>query len=942
MLVGRRREFAALASLLDARSAGSALIQGEAGIGKTRLVQELCSRAQNDGFRVLYAVCYQVEETGAYAPILQLVGEPIPMDDDDEAAAAGAGTIGGSFSMGTGPGDARLRRTSFVRHLADAVLKVTSAGPTILCVEDLQWADAGSLLVLNNLLDRETAGLVIITTVRAGEAVRVESRPLVARIEQKSSRLELRGLSLPEVRELVRNLSGPGVLTEGELSHLQAFTNGNPMFVRELLFHLRETDLIERHTLMEAVGRSRTPDRLTETIDLRLTALPKSVHRTLSAASILGTGFSAELVAHALGKTEDAIEDAIEGAVRAGILRKADMLESSRYRFAHPLYAMRLYEALAPAHRRRLHRRLAEAAQGGVVLISNSESARHHALGYGPSNGQRAVRECQAAAEEAESVLAYETAARFWELALSCTKERSLRTRAELYRRLAWASWAAGKWTRAAEAWEECVALFEHLNDWKSVADVALALGEMYRWRQELEKSETWLRRALELLPADSAERRRTMALLASILYLQDPQEAVQMIEEAVDEADGGGFDPVTAFWASSVFASVGNDARAYEVTKLGLEKAMQRRARHTAALLAGNLVMAELARLRLPEARQYARVVEDGAEQAEPPAYIRALLCRALLAGYVGHWTRVASLCERWMASVRLAGPYQAATARIIWAEARSALGDLTSASNAMRQALPDLEHARPTAALHLARVLLQQGEEAEATEIVQQYATGVIDSPVYLTARIVLADVASSLPDPDLWERCYASLEGERRPMSMYYSPLSIERVVARLEGKLRHWPKSFRRFDAALVRLADGGASWELAKTYLDYAEARGARRRRGDARKATSLEMKGGVILEELGLPSPNPRRRPFARIDGGKAGLTDRELEVLALVAEGRRSGEVAGELTLSPRTIERHLENIYMKMGVKTRTEAVVLAVEEGLVPVQASPVASS
>jgi DNA-binding NarL/FixJ family response regulator len=171
------------------------------------------------------------------------------------------------------------------------------------------------------------------------------------------------------------------------------------------------------------------------------------------------------------------------------------------------------------------------------------------------------------------------------------------------------------------------------------------------------------------------------------------------------------------------------------------------------------------------------------------------------------------------------------------------------------------------------------------------------------------------------------------------MVYSPISVQRVLGRLAGRLKRWSAAFEHFDTAVQQLAEGEARWELARTYQDYAETRGARGRRGDLRKAAALEMKAKVILNELGIRRATARRVLEPATDGNCYALTGRELEVLGLVAEGRRNHEIAEDLGLSHRTVERHLENIFDKIGVGTRTEAVVQAVQEGLVgPLREAP----
>lgn len=934
--VGRQRELTALAKLLEASrgSMRSAFVEGEAGIGKTRLISEFLQRVRHEGIRVVQGCCYHVEEAGPYFPFFQILRQLGLADSDARALLESlvAGTRGGR-SWNHLSEDVRARRAQFLRTLSDAILQEAASEATLVYVEDVQWADIGSLLVLNNLLDCRAAGLLIISTARVDEPIELDVGQLVARIEEKSRRIVLRGLNRAEIRELVRHLSGESQIADEELQAVELLTGGNPLFLREMILHLRDIGILDRHTVAEAARRSRTPDRLSGVIDLRLRSLPADVKATLSASSVIGTEFSAALIAQAASMHEGAVADHLESCVSKGILQPVDALGASHFRFVHPLFPMRLYGRLAPSERRRLHREVAEAAASGSTTLAIDEVARHYALGFGTAGGRKGVNYCQAAARRAESVLAYETAARFWELALTCAGPRSRRTKADLYRRLGWALWAANNWTRASEAWREAVRLFEALGDSRSRGKIALALGDIHRWRQELAESEGWLEQALELLPDGSADRRRALALLGSIRCLQDePGLGLQLLEEASKATHTDDRDPLVEYWLSYGFMVTGDQSKAYAVARDGLDVARRQRAATATCLLAGTLVHYELSLLRVGSARSYARLVDDAVDPADATALTRSLVCRALLGGYAGRWKRVLKLCERWMAKVRLAGRYHVATARVFWAEAMLALGDASAAESAIRRALPDLGPMRPLASLHLARVLLRLGKNDEAASIVSRYPQPADSSQRSVTGRALLAEVASELDDPGLWRRCYDSLCAEDRPIVVVYSPISVRRVLGRLAGRLHLWSDAIEHFDVALQQLSDGKAHWELAQTYLDYAEMRHARRRRGDIRKAAALALEADAIFNALGI-----QRRALERIsklstDGNRFGLTGREMEVLILVAEGRRNQEIAETLTLSSRTVERHLENIFGKMRVSSRTEAVMQAVREGFV----------
>lgn len=940
--IGRRQELAALIKLLDGGDAKrAAVIQGGVGIGKTSLANELLGHAQKKGFRVLQGSCYPVQATGPYFPFVQIFSQfRVAAPPDKHLPTWFTAELSPRVDWRVLSEDVRSRRARFVRELSEAILQEAASAKTVLCIEDIQWADLGSLLVLNNLLDMRVPDLRIVCTLRTDERAEIEVRQLIGRVEQKSRRMLLRGLSESEAWDLVRSVVEPGLISESEMGALWSFTKGNPLFLRELLTHLQDVGLLKSQTVQEAILRSRTPERLTHVVDLRLRALPETAHEALSAAAVVGDQFSADFVAQVLGKPEEAVQDEFESALGRGILEPVGDPHRSSYRFVHAIFAMRLYDTLPPAGRRDLHRRVARASRYGRIPLSIDELARHYAIGLGSGGNRQAMAHCRAAAERAERLFAYETAARYWELALSCTRTRSRRTRAELYRRLGWASWAASKWDQATGAWEEAVRLFESLRNWRQVAELALALGEVHRWRQDLVKSEVWLERALELLPSHCDEKSRALCLLASIRCLRDePVAARRLLEGAIQEMGNGTPDPLLIYWLSYGFLTTGDRSTAYHLAEEGLEEAQRKGVPNAICLLAGRLVHRELGQLRLHSARSYARIIERAIETTDTTGLTYLLTSKAVIWAYSGLWKRVLPLCERWMSQIRLAGAYQVANVRVYWAEAKLALGDPAAAKSELLRALPDLEQMRPQASLHLARALLRLGRTEEAASIARRLFPLITEGPRFAAGRVVLGEVLSYLDMPRLQSKSYEMLKGETSPMLVLYSPISVQRVLGRLASRLKLWGPAIDHFDRAVTELSQGKARWELMQSYLDYSEMCRTRRRRGDLRRAAALELEAEAIANELGIKPEALGRASIPSIDGNRFGLTERELEVLRLVAQGSRNSEIAEALTLSHRTVERHLENSFAKMGVSNRAQAVVQAAQEGLVgPLAQSP----
>ncbi|MEX0785838.1 MAG: AAA family ATPase [Dehalococcoidia bacterium] len=929
VFVGRQPELTSLTGLLNDEDhrTRSAIVTGEAGIGKSRLVVEFLDRAKLQGFRVLRGCCYRARQAGAYFPFIQVLSQLRLASPAVEFLEVMARDLLAGTDWSEASDEVRRHTGDFLRVLSDSILEQTSSGRTVLSLEDLHWADTGSLLLLNNLLDVPSSCLIIVGTARLEEAMSSERRQLLAAAQDKAASIRLCNLTVGDTRTLAAALSGRGSITSEEIDVLHSLTNGNALFVRELLKHLNDTGLLRRHRLPEAIRWGGTPERLAHAIDLRLCRLPHKVHRTLAACAVLGTDFATRFIAEATGDSEEVIATGIQEAAAEGIVRATDSLASPRFDFTHSLFASRIYDGLPLATRRRLHRNFARVEARDELTLA--DLARHYALGFGASGGKEAINACRLAAEQAEGILAFEAAAQCWEFALACTRTGAHSVRAELYRRLGLALWASGRWDSAIEAWTEAVRLFELLGKSQEVGEVAFRLAQIHRWRNEFADTQLWLGRALDS-PLQAVDRARATALQASIAVRDRPEDALGMLSGADGLFEDSGRDPVVAFWLSQSFSTAGNPDRAHALAKAGFEEAQGRGAARTAALLAASLATHALCRLDMRAARTYVDVVQSAADPNDPPTLIRSLLSQAYLLGYTGRWRRLARSCGQWMAQVRLASPYQVATARLVWAEAQFALGEHGAAEREMLRVLP-MKEIQAVVAIHLARVVLALGRSDEAAELVHRMSQVVLETPHAAAGRAVLGEVVSQLDMSKLQQRCYSALVKEERAVVMTYSPISVQRVLGRLSSSLRLWAKAREHFDTAVTQLAEGGARWELAMTYFDYAAMQRARRSRGFGGRAAALELLAAEQLRKLRIePS---RRNHHAELPAlaNRFSLTGRELEVLSMVSAGLRNQEIAASLTLSLRTVERHLENIFSKMGASNRTEAVILGVRVGL-----------
>lgn len=915
-LVGREAELAFLHATLLREGGGSVLLDGAEGSGKSRLVQELMEEARRAGYLVLGAQCHDSGFPVTLLPLLEMLSK---------AGARGSDWIEGlieqmgppmASAYATGQRDPRLR---FFREIAAGLRDIAAEGPLLLVVEDLQWADADSLVFFCHLLDVAGGRVPLLLTRRPEQSDR---GALFYDLEARCRRLELHPLDDASIGTILQTILGP--LTAQETRDLVRAAEGSPMLAVEIARHIRASGLFERLPLAEVL-RAGFPRRVRDLLQSRVDQLTESGRAVLEAAACLGQLFEAERVAAAAAIAPAAATDELVAAERLGLLAHDEFTPRGHWRFTSHLLREFLYEQQAPSRRRQTHARI-----GVLRGLPLEELALHRALGFEDERRSEALASCREAAAHLERVGAYEAAASMWGHALECTDASDTAQRAELLALIGHAHRAASSWTFAIAAMEEAFALQESLNDRQGAAQTALTIGEMCRFRLQLADAVEWLERARERLEDSPETEAVCCALLGSAFIAMDrPEQGMALIGEALDLSERAGrLRPVVAYWSSYAFSIDGDPDAAARMAERGIESADGLDQPYV-SLLHGALAQTQLARLESAAAEDHVRILE-ASEEADPVARVRTLLCRTLLESLHGNWAAVISECERWSAEVRRAGKFQVATARVIWAEAASALGNHQDAADALAEAMPDLESMRPLAGLHLARVLLRLGQVEAARELANQHAMQIMSAARSPFGRFVLGDLVGLLDDPETIERLYRGLAQERRLVTAVYAPTSVDRIRGKVAAALGRYYEAFHHFDSAIADLTRAGARWELAMAHLDYADARRQRAKRGDASRAAALEMRALALLQAMGAPAP-ARAAVVERHTERQFGLSVRELEVLKLIASGRRNEEIAADLMVSKRTVHGHVSNILQKMNVQSRTQAVVEAVSAGL-----------
>jgi DNA-binding CsgD family transcriptional regulator len=988
--VGRERERTLLRAALEralAGGGGSVLIAGEPGIGKTRLAEEIAADAAGRGARVLWGRCHEDTGAPAFWPWTQVIRGLLRGRTGRAArarrAAVGpllshdaAGQLSGASerSPSFGGGEARFRLFEGVVAL---ILEEAARRPVLIVLDDIHWADASSLLLLE-FLAAEVQDSRVLLVCAYREEEQQPGTPL-ARVcaglvrLRRTEQLALRGLDEQEMACFIAATTGEAPAARLATT-VHNRSEGNPFFAAEIVRLLLATG--DRVAPGDDPYDLAIPLTVREAIRRRLERRSPACRTALEAAAVLGRDLNPALLARIADLPPEVLLDALHEAATARLLHPARP-PGAECRFAHALVRDVIYDDLPPSRRVRLHRRAGEAIEAlhAADVTPYLAVLAHHAVNAAPAGGSaRAAAYARQAGDHALGILAYDEAVEHYESALAMlpagAPESALTPprpdvtasdRRELLLALGAAQRLAGRAPAAMISFQQAATLARpgrvHGRLCRAALGYEAALLQSGLPRSLTnDPSTTLLREALAADGHDPACRARLLAALAqSLFFAGNADGAASCSAEAVAVARGAD-DP------SALAAALD----AHRVVVWGPDRLDERLA-VTAELvsLADRTGNAEL----LLTGRQWrlAALLEAGeipAANREMEAFIAAVqeLSRRQHGWYVPllHGLR-AFLAGRLL---------DAATA----AEEALELGRRLQSEN-----------ARLLASVQLWLVRREQGRagelEAEAAALVRQFPSlvgwriilaliqaecGRLDEARRAFDRIA-ADEFAAVPRDYLWLANMAIVVdlclilGEEAQAAVLYDLLrpyegaciaanavtcwgSAARPLALLAARLGRAEAAARHFEMALQENARMGLVPWTAHTQLDYALL--LSQRRPGAQEGRPVERAAQLCDRALATATAAGMTRLAERARGLAAALrpssttepaapghrlTRREAEVLHLLAAGRTTHEIAAALVLSAFTVERHITNIYRKIGARSRAEATAYAFRHGL-----------
>jgi DNA-binding CsgD family transcriptional regulator len=972
--VGRSAELAALRVLVP-REAGErgrlALLGGEAGSGKSRLVRELAHGVASEGVLVLYGACDAVVHT-PYRPFAEALDQLVRGTGPD-VLRADLGGAGGELARLLPDLDARVSGLpapvaadpDTERHRLHTAVTDLLAGagrrqPLLLVLEDCHWADTPSLVLLRHLAraSSETRVLVLATFRDTEADVPGALADVLADLRRSDEvvRLHLGGLSEDDVGEFVRRAGGGEIdPAEPGLSRaLRDLTEGNAFLLCELWRALVETDVVAIDDgtlrLTAPLQEIATPQSVHEVVNQRLMRLDPATRDLLELAAVAGPEFELDVLRRAAPVELERI-DALEPAMRSGVIEELPF-PALAYRFTHELVRRALYDRLSVLRRAELHLRIAEALeavdqpQHGRVLAGLA----HHFAAAAPIGGAaQAVEYNLLAAKAASAALAYEEATVRLRTALQMGVLDE-RQRAEILLEEGTALFRAGRSLDSLQSFRQAAEIARDLGEGKLLARAAIGF-ETSCWRPGLtdEGARELLQEASSALPReDSTLRVGLLASLARALEFEgDSDQAALARADAIamarriDDRPGLATALMGVYWAHMGIYRARATASLEEILEMlgearDLTEAMgdiEGQAEATQWRFSALMALGEIA----PASEELAVVLDMAKHTRQPFILHVAEHYRSTLALIEGRLEEAEAAAERsreW--GLLLAGRDASGVYGIQMFGVRREQGRLAELAPVIRVlAAGDRGGGawRPGLAAMLAELAMEEQVRSELDRV-QAEGLEPLREGLWLASLTYLADAASAVAHEGVASLVYpmfAPLAGTNIMIGHGVACYgAADRYLGMLAATLGDTDGATRHFEAALKLNRQMGASTWLAHTAYEYGRMLLDRR---DSDRGGQLLAEAALLAETVGMPTLLARAQALAPASSSPLpdGLSIRELDVLQLMARGLSNREIGTTLFISEHTAANHVRSILRKTACANRTEATAYAYRRGL-----------
>jgi DNA-binding CsgD family transcriptional regulator len=902
---GELRVIGALVTALGQGRGGVLIIEGPPGIGKSRLLTEVLALADKGGVRTLFGEAFEYQQTVPFFSLFMATLRADPAVGDVEALRR----LGGSADL----------RYWVVHDLADAIHGAAVQTPLVIVLEDIHWADNGTLLALRSLAVRPDVAVLWVVTARTGAGGAAVQETLSVLQRTYATFLRLAAITPDAVADMVQD--AVRARADASLLSLAAKAHGNPFLVNELVGGLGEEGRLNfsgGHAVATGDG---LPRRLGVGMQQRLDLLSDGAAEVVRVAAVLPDRFSAGLLAAMLDRQPATLMSALEEAVRADLL----VDDGERLRFRHDLLREATRQSLPQSLRRAMERQSASVMLGTGAAPAEVATQLARSAERGDREAIDALRQAAQSVGRADASAAADLSKRALELLAADDAEHGSLV-AETVGLLNRAS-------RYGEAEELAVAGLSEVASPQEEAEIRLRLPTLNKHSTQRRVEEN--RRALQLGDISEVTRARHLGWLAYNLAYenQGEQRRAAANEAAVAAASSGDLEARIVADVTLALLDCGEGYAGRSVRRLeelcALARTSDAAAAHDLAAMHYPILLAVVGRLDDAAAR-----VADGTEQARRAGNAMARDIWARLDGLV--YLAAGRLSAARAAAESLSPPQRPGTTEpdmiriVILGEVAARTDDrnlLQQMVNDARDAYSTGESVVDRVAAHvLALTAWQRDDIHDATRWLG--GSTLFGSPLWpqvLDQVILSARVASAAGDAGLRARVLQAidlLEREHPAIPLFTGVAGYARGILERDAQ-------------ALLAAADVLHSSSRPLLYAAAAEDAGGELARTDHpdtavdqlnaafdtylhHEALADARRVGRELRRLGVER---RIVSQSRAKTGWDSLTDSELTVVNLIAQGVTNRSVATQLHLSPNTVKTHIRNAFAKLGINSRAQ---------------------
>jgi DNA-binding SARP family transcriptional activator len=890
-LVGRDAELTAIREWWARARERMLLLAGEPGMGKSRLQAELASEAHRSGAIVLAGHAPD-EALVPYQPLLEAIGQfafGAPLGElraaiqrSGEAAADLARLIPGLRRRlpelpAPRESDPDTDRYRLFEAVADLLGSLAASGPVLIVLDDLHWADRPTMLMLRHLLRSPQASrLRILGAYRVGEPGAVELSTTVAPLRREGlvRGLDIGGLGRRDADELLRLRAG-GTPSAALQRALYEETEGNPLFLTEMVRHLQESGIAAPEAGIVDLRRVGLPDDVRALISRRLGRLSPEGLEWLRGAAVIGREFDASLLEAVLGVEEERFLSALEEALDAGLVTETPGIQG-RYMFSHALVRETLYAGTSSPRRARMHHRVGLAledracagGESGPAAGSEIAALAHHFTRAGDARDpERALTYALAAGRQAQDMLAHEEAAEHYARALEVF-DRTATLRGARERRLALllelgeARLRSGDRVEAWPAFREAAALAAELGDRDALIRAAIEASRRFIQPPGLVEAEliALLELALEQTRGErSVTRVRLLARLCVALSFTPRRDEMRRLSAEATSIAAHLGNPEAAALAANARRRAwwGPEQLERRLADSTMLLRSARAAGDVELMLQGHLWLV-LDLLEAGDRRAVETQIEAFALEAEP-------LRQPLLSWTVLTWRAMLALLDGRLADaerlssdalslgIRIEGPAASQYHLTQMLAIRSEQGRSRELGDTMARALK-ATGGRLTWRAGAASWAVDAGEHerarAELETLVGPGAPQIPTDGEWLGAMVLLASVASALGDRERSELLYERLAPYAETVLVFGVGVvcwgSVSLSLGRLGCACGRREEALGHLERALKANAALGARIHVATTQIELAHTL------GPCERARDLAAAAARTAQELGL------------------------------------------------------------------------------------------